>query len=401
MANLRDINETIVINGDIYLEDRVVTKGVLVYSGTKIINIIDNTDSLCNLKNPTIINATGKKVLPGLIDIHIHGGGGGDTMDDDPTSIEKITKTHARYGTTGLCLTTVSSEYMDLIKALERINEFNRKEELNGSKVLGAHIEGPMLNKECCGAHRKQFLIKSSKDLMKVIEVYADNKIIKLITLAPELICDQSIYDILMNKNITISIGHSNASFDVIIEALKNGAKSFTHFFNAMKKFHHREPNFLGAIAKDSASFVEIIADGILVHPACFEILYKIVGPDRIVLITDALKPTGTNTVGPFKFSGRSLLVNKDHCVLPDGTIWGSVLTMNNALKNFYNNTSCSLAEAIKMSSLNPAKLLGLHHRKGSLKKGKDADIILIDKDFNVEMTIVEGKIVFANGDNE
>jgi N-acetylglucosamine-6-phosphate deacetylase len=260
---------------------------------------------------------------------------------------------------------------------------------INGAKILGAHMEGPFINKKYKGAQKEDFIIKPN---FKFIEDYTD--VIKLITLAPEE--DDNfdfIKEIVEKTNIILSIGHSNAEYEETMDAIKCGISHATHTFNAMTPLNHRKPGIVGAIF-NSDIYCELIADGIHVHPAIFNILKKVKGTNKIILITDSMR-AGCLRDGVSELGGQKVIVENNSARLENGTLAGSILKLNEGIKNFMDNSDVDICEAISLVSINPARELGLDKVKGSLEAGKYADIVILDSNFNVQQTIVEGNTVF------
>lgn len=386
---------TAIINGQVFTSEEVIPKGVVVYRGRKILAVGDQQEVVLPKRGTEIVDAKGLLVLPGFIDQHVHGGGNADTMDNSYEAICSITRTHARFGTTAMCLATVAAPEEDLIATLGTIAEAVERGCPGGGRVLGAHVEGPFMNPEACGAHQVQFMVPPSIDHLRRYQDAARGRI-QIFTMSPELPGIMKIIETAVEMQIVISIGHTQARLEQILEAIERGARCVTHFYNAMAPFHHRQPGALGAIVADNRLMVELIADEVHVHLLALEIVLRLVGPNRVILITDCLRVAGSSGVECFDFSGNTLFVREDACFLADGTIWGSLLTMNRAVVNASKISACSLLEAVKMASLNSARLLGIADRKGSLEPGKDADILIADSDMNICRTIVEGNTVYV-----
>lgn len=374
------------INGKVIEENAIIENKVLLFD-EKIIDLVDvqETDKY---KNIELIDVKGKFVSAGFIDIHIHGAGGSDTMDATIESIANIAKTIAKAGVTGFLPTTITSDRQSIERAFEIVRGAMSLD-LQGAKVLGAHMEGPFINRKYKGAQNPKFIAKPN---FEFIEKYID--IIKIITLAPEMDAEHDFLNkIKESSNITLSIGHSNATYDEAIEAIKKGIKHATHLFNAMSPMHHRDPGVVGAVFKKNIT-CELIADKIHVHPAIFQILIDIIGIENLVLITDSIR-AGCMKEGIYELGGQKIIVKDGSARLENGTLAGSVLTLNQAVKNILENTDIELFEAIRLVTINPAKVIGVDENKGTLSIGKDADITVFDQDLNIFRTVVEGNIVF------
>ncbi|MPQ33144.1 N-acetylglucosamine-6-phosphate deacetylase [Clostridium estertheticum] len=380
-----------IINGKIIMKDRIIYNSVIVFD-LKIIGIIDN-DNFHQYKEEcreeiNVIDAKGRFVSPGFIDIHIHGSGGYDTMDATKKALEIIGTTIAENGVTGYLPTTMTMEASSIYKALDVVREEMRIE-TRGAKILGVHVEGPFINEKYKGAQKANNIVKPDYDIIKD---YLD--IIKIITLAPEKDIDHSfIKKVKANSKITLSIGHSDASFEEAMKAIDDGISHATHIFNAMTPFNHRKPGIVGAIFTSDIS-CELIADLIHVHPAIFNILINLVHTDRMVLITDSMR-AGCIKSGVSELGGQKVIVKNGAARLEDGTLAGSVLTLNKAILNMLRNSDLKIYDVVAMATINPAKVINMDNKKGSLEIGYDADIAIFNDDIDVSFTIVEGKIVY------
>ena len=341
-----------------------------------------------------VIDASRHIVTSGFIDIHLHGGGGGDTTDSTVESIEKICAAHARFGTTSLLPTIYAADFRTLCRRVKAVADYMNKN-YNGAEVLGSHLEGPYLNPRQKGALRAQHFRKPSiKELHKLVD--ASNNTIRMITMAPEL---EGGIDFIKECNrlgIKVSVGHSDASFEEMTEAINAGLNHSTHFFNALRLIHHRDPGVIGTIFINPEVTVDVIADFYHVHPAVLTFLFMVKHYSRIALITDALRITGLRGRN-FIADGQPVKIVGNVAKLEDGTIAGSVLTMNRAVKNIVTLGMVPVTEALKMASLIPARVLGIQDYKGSILPGYDADIAILDKYFNVHLTMVKGNIVHRN----
>lgn len=372
-----------IVNGRVITENAVLTKKAIIYE-EKIIDIIDE-DKVDNYKVSEIIDAKGQYISPGFIDIHIHGSGGCDTMDGSIKALQVISRAIARYGVTGFLPTTMTMDKEHIYGAFEVIRALMNIK-MEGASVLGCHMEGPFINEKYKGAQNPEYIIKPDFNFIKD---YLD--IIKIITIAPEKDKDQSFIKNMKNyKEVVISMGHTNATYEEAIKSIEMGVSHAAHIFNAMSPLNHREPGVVGAVFKTNIT-CEIIADTIHVHPGIFDMLKAIKGMDRLILITDAMR-AGCMKEGIYDLGGQEVVVKDNSARLRSGALAGSVLTLNNAVKNMYEHSTLEIFEAVKMASLNPAKVIGIDKHKGSLAIGKDSDIIIFNKDFQVLKTIVSGE---------
>jgi N-acetylglucosamine-6-phosphate deacetylase len=366
-----------IINSKIITNNQILKNHALIFNN----KIIDITEKIP--KDIEIIDAKGAYLSAGFIDIHIHGSGGADVMDSSFQSLDTISKTLLKTGVTSFLATTMTMSSREIKNALYNVKKY--KDRVRGAKILGVHLEGPFINPSKSGAQKPQYIQKPNFELIKE---YID--IIKLITIAPEVERAEGFIEYLKKSypDIILSLGHSNASYDQAKESFKWGIAHATHLFNGMNPLHHREIGAVGAILEDNSISCEIIADNIHIHPALYNLIYKLKG-DKLILITDAMR-AGCMKSGEYNLGGQKVIVKDNKAILIDGTLAGSVLKLNEALKNLYNYSNIKLPEIVSMVTSSPAKLLGLNI--GELKRGYSADITLFDKEFNILNTYIEGR---------
>lgn len=378
-------------NTDIITPFRIIKRGSLVIEGKKIAAIGEAKE----VRIPSgirTIDAEGMMVTPGFVDLLVHGGGGYGFADMSTESVEKISEYYFRHGTTGLLAALYSKPEKEMIADVRRIAEFCSANK--SSNVWGIHLEGPFINKELHGAMKKDYLWQPSVEKWrKLFEV--SHGYIRLMTIAPELPGVEQVMQEAAKNDVVLSIGHSAATYHEVLKAIDNGAAHVTHMFNAMKPFHHRDPGVVLAAMLHNELKVELIADGIHVHPAVMRLMYQVKGEGGIVLISDAIRASGMPD-GEYTFMDQKILVKGRKAYLTDGTLAGSTLTMEQAVKNMVQLVDVPLTHAVRMATLNGAKVLGLEHHKGILAVGKDADFVVLDSDFGVRMTVYEGKIRYA-----
>lgn len=371
-----------IINGKIITRSGIVENKVLVFNET-IQHIQEEVPTDCH-----IIDAKGMYIAPGLIDVHVHGSCGADTMDQTKEAIEVISAGISKNGVTSFLPTTMTMSQEDIYGALDIIR-LCMNQSLNGAKVLGAHMEGPFINAIYKGAQSDNYIVKPRYEF---IENYTD--VIKLVSYAPEMDENYSFTKAVKEKtDITLSIGHTNATYNQAKEAFKCGCSHVTHLFNAMTPLNHREPGVVGA-ALTSDVFTELIADTIHVNQQLFQFVLDNKGKHKMVLITDSMR-AGCMKDGVYDLGGQAVYVKDGAARLESGNLAGSVLTLNKAVYNFFKNTNLTIDESIHMASLNPATSIGIANRKGSLEIGKDADISIFDEEMNCYLTIVEGREVY------
>ncbi|MBQ3491228.1 MAG: N-acetylglucosamine-6-phosphate deacetylase [Oscillospiraceae bacterium] len=339
-----------------------------------------------------IIDAKGGYVAPGLIDLHIHGYLGKDVCDGSEESIRAISKGLLANGVTGYLPTTMTVDMAVIKKALAVLQSLKEEsKQWNGSAILGCHAEGPFISEAKKGAQDPAHILKPDADFVKE---YAD--IIKIITLAPEQDTEDfaAIREIAKKTDVVVSMGHTSADYETAIKSTEAGVRHATHLFNAMTPLAHRAPGVVGAALKSDVT-CELIADTFHVSTALYDILWKVKGR-KLCLITDCL-PAGGLPFGEYTLGGAKIIYNDIVCRLEDGTVAGSVLPLNKGVWNVYTNSSIPLHECVNCASLNPAAAIGMADKKGSLDRGKDADIIICDETFRVRKTIIGGVIQYEN----
>ncbi|MBA7598332.1 N-acetylglucosamine-6-phosphate deacetylase [subsurface metagenome] len=383
----------IIINGTIITPFQLVSGKAIIVEEGKVREMVNKEElSTATLTGAEVIEGKDKFIVPGYIDIHVHGGGGSDVMDGDYEAINQIAIAHSRFGTTSFLPTIMTMSKDKIIRSLRSICEAVKKETV-GAEILGIHMEGPYINPEKKGAQKEEDIKKIS--IEEFLEFnQASGNLIRLITIAPEMPGAIDLIKYLYKQGIIASVGHSNATYVQTQAGIKAGLSHVTHTFNAMRELHHREPGVVGAALTSPELTVEVIADGIHIHPIVLKILTKIKEGEEIVLITDAMRAAGLKD-GTYDLGGQEVIVAKGQARLKDGTLAGSVLTMDKAVKNMVNKVGIQLPKAIQMASFNPARSIRIDDKKGSLEPGKDADIVILNKNLETELTIVAGKIVY------
>ena len=329
------------------------------------------------------IRLDGEYVLPGFVDVHTHGARGADVMDASDEAIDALSLAMAKNGTTAFAPASVTAPMPEIEAAIDAVRRGMRRP-LPGAALLGLHLEGPWIEPAMRGAHPEAF-IRTQPDASWVAK-HADA--LCTVTYSPVLDPGHDFLKRLLELGIVPSLGHTTADFETARSAIEAGAQSITHLFNAQRGLHHRQPGMIGAAAVTEV-MCELIADGHHVRSELFEPLCRLIGMDRLVLISDSIRAGGLPD-GEYAFAGGQVRVRDGLPLQPDGTIAGSSLTMNRAVRNFWRATNRPLAEVVGLATRNPARLLGLK-RKGSLDPGFDADIVCLDRDLNVTMTFVGG----------
>lgn len=376
-------------NVNVYVEGLgVVKKSVIVKDG-KIEKIVDNCDC------PDLIELSEDKiVVPGFIDKHVHGGNNSDGMYSSLEDAKNISKTIASEGVTSYLITTMTQSKENITSALVNAKEFIEKYNYEGAKPIGIHLEGPFISKKYKGAQIESCIVPCDVNVFKDYQEASGNNI-KQVTLAYEE-NGKELVNYLRDNNIVASLGHTDATCDQALEGVKEGITSFTHTYNAMKPLHHREAGVVGAALLADEAYCEMICDLIHLNKNAIKVLYKAKGKDKLIAITDGIEAKHLPD-GQYQLGGQPVYVKNGEARLIDGTLAGSTLLMNKGLRNIKEVLELSLEDTINFATKNPAINLGVYDSKGSIKEGKDADFAVIDKDFNVYMTVCEGNVVFEN----
>src|SRR6266566_732516 len=324
--------------------------------------------------------ATEYTAVPGFVDVHIHGAGGRDVMEADKTALGRITGRLAAFGTTSILATTVTASADETCRAVEGISKYiSGQYQTNEARaeILGIHFEGPFLSKERRGVHPAEWLqLPSAELLQRFLEASSGNA--RILTIAPELLGAMPCIDAARSLGMVVSIGHTDATYEQARAAVAHGAHHATHMYNAMRPFTHRDPGVIGAVLTSPEVNAELIADGIHVEEAAMKLLLLAKGAAHITLVSDGTPATGMPD-GKYKLGGFEVTVSGGVCRNADGVLAGSTLTLDRALRNIM-ALGITLPSAVRMLTLNPATLLGIEFKKGSLRVGADADILLLDE---------------------
>ena len=390
-----------IVNATVYTPTAIIPDGVVTIEGD-IIQAVGSAEELEVTADAEVIDASDRGVIPGFIDIHFYGCGGHSLSDIDsiPQELAAISTLLPHWGITSFLISIPVGNHPSLVRFLEASAEaiaaLRRTQDAAqeaGAQPLGIHLEGPYLDPERRGAFPPELLREPTMDEMEDY-LRAAKGYIRIVTLAPDLPQSRSVARHLRQMGVLASLGHSNASYEEATSALSEDFPLVTHVFNAMSGLHHRRPGVVGAILDSERAIGMLICDGIHVHPAAVKLLFRMLGPHRLILVTDAMPGAGLGD-GVYRLLGQEVTVKEGKATLPDGAIAGSVLTMDRAVANMQTFTGCSLTEALKMATLNPAEALGLGHRKGRLAPGHDADIVVLGEQGQSRLTMVRGEIVW------
>ncbi len=374
-----------IVNGKIILPDSIVEGRALLFD-EKIIGLSETVP-----QGAEIIDAKGRYVAPGLVDIHIHGYLGEDTSDGSVEGIRKIAEGIVKNGVTAWLPTTMTVSYDELHRAFDAVRTLmDKKNNPRGAQVMGVHAEGPFINPSKKGAQAVEYIRPA--DAPFLIE---NSDVIRIATIAPEMPgALDCIREVTEKTGILMSMGHTAANYETAKAGIEAGIRHATHLFNAMTPLNHRDPGVVGASLADDRVSTELIADTFHISPDLFGLVAKVKG-DNLILITDCTRAGGLED-GEYTLGGQPFFLKGIECRLADGTIAGSVLKLNNAVRNMREHTNLPLEQIVRMASINAARCIGLDKTKGSLEAGKDADIILADENFAVSETIIAGETVWA-----
>ena len=378
---------TLISGGTLLTPHKALRDHTLIIEQGKIAEVA--TGRVTPLSNDQKIDASGCWVAPGLIDVHVHGGMGYDAMDATPEAIGSMGRFFAQHGVTSYLPTTMTAPEDAIQGAIDNVARCSQPDD--GAEHLGLHLEGPYLNLDHRGAqHPEHFRAPNAAEY----ERWFESGHIRLITVAPELEGAQPFIAAGVERGLEFAIGHSGASYEQVVEAADWGVRQATHTFNGMLGLHHRTPGTLGGVLTDERIYCQVIVDGIHVHPAMVKLMIRAKGVQRTILITDAVRAAGLQD-GTYDLGGQSMTVTNGVARIASGSLAGSTLTLDAALRNVIEYAGVSLPEALLMVTAVPAQALHLEGRKGVLAPGADADIVLLDSDLKVSMTLVGGRVVY------
>lgn len=391
--------ELVLKNLCIYTESGVNPNGYVVVKGRKIdtVGLMESFHEK-DWSNARVIDfPKGMNLIPGFIDIHIHGANDADAMDGTLNALDIMANTLPKEGTTSFLATTMTQDAESIENALSSIAQYIESSDQTGkAEIIGIHLEGPFISEKRVGAQPIQSVKKPDIELFKKWQKLSSNQI-KIVTMAPEEDENFELVRYLKAENIVPSMGHSDAVYEQVLSSIQAGVNHVTHLFNGMRGLHHRDPGVAGGALLHSELMAEMIVDGVHIHPDIVKLAYLQKGVDHIILITDSMRAKWLED-GISSLGGQKVIVRDGRALLENGSLAGSTLKMNDAIKNMMNFTGCSLKDVVQMASYNPAKQIGILDKKGSIKKGKDADLVVLDEKYQVMLTICNGQIVYSNG---
>ncbi|MFJ8089391.1 N-acetylglucosamine-6-phosphate deacetylase [Lysinibacillus sp. NPDC095746] len=389
------MNKTWIIHANIVMEEGILTNGFLQMVDGKIavIDEMNNCPPLTSADNIIDCQQQGY-IIPGMIDIHVHGALGHDFMDGVPANYAQIAKHLASEGVTAFLATTTTCPMSEIEAAIEALAFYNKEQPTAVAEMLGIHLEGPFINRLKKGAQPEESILKPNARQFN--DLYdKSNQLIRLVTFAPEEDVNFELLRALKSKDVIASIGHSDATYDMAIGAIRAGITHATHLFNGMRGIHHRDPGVVGAVLLEDEVYVELIPDNIHFHKDLLLMVRKMKGLNRMLVITDGMRAKGMPD-GIYTLGGEEVEVFDNRCIQrKTGSLAGSVLTMNTARKNIEEWLTLSLIEQVRLVSLNQAIHLGVSNRKGSLAVGKDADVIWLNAEGEIEKTFCLGNLAF------
>lgn len=384
------MSKMVIINGKVLVEKKLADTDILIEDG--IIKTIEKIKPEVLTEDYKIIDAQGKTVVPGFIDIHTHGANNIDVNHASVEDLLRLSDFNASKGVTSYLPTLLTDEHQTMCHIVETISKA-KKEQTSGSKILGVHMEGPFLNTKYKGAMPEYLIQQSSIENLKEYEKASDNNI-KYMTVSVENEGVEELIEYATSKGIVISLGHTGGDYNSCMRCIVAGANSATHLFNAMQPIHQHEPSIIGA-ALESDIYTELICDGFHLHPGIVRLAIKTKGMNRIIGVTDSIMAAGLKD-GRYKLGVNDVVVKDgDASLVSDGTRAGSTLTMDKAINNIMKFTGKPIEECVKLISKNPATLLGIDDKKGEIAVGKDADIVILDAGYQIDTTIVEGRVMY------
>ena len=378
------MSRLLIENSRVWQEDGFVAGCTLVLRDGQIEGLRPAADLLAQ-PGDRRIDGSGLSAIPGFVDVHLHGSVGFDVMDGSPASLAGLSNFLVRQGVTSALATTMTDTAARIEAALTAFAE------RAGAPFLGLHIEGPYLNADYRGSQPERHLREPQPDEYLP---WLETGLVRLMTIAPEIPAGERLLCDALSHEAAVSIGHSGASYEAARRYFELGASQVTHTFNGMAGIHHREPGlFIAALEQPHVTF-QLIPDGIHVHPAVMRMLLRLVGIERIALITDAMKAAGLGD-GEYALGDVSVTVKDGEARTPAGGLAGSTLTMGQALRNMMRSCDLTLAQALPMVSRVPARSIGMYPRKGSLAIGADADVVLWHEEAGVQVTLIGGELVY------
>ena len=388
-----------ILAGTIYTPTEEITNGVILIDGNRIARV-GPREQVKVPAGATVVDNQDRIVVPGFIDIHIHGAAGSDLMEATTEAASAVGMYLARHGTTSYLATTVTASLDRTLHALRSLGEIIRSqqsghggtERITGAQPVGIHIEGPFLAAKKRGAHPVSQLRKPSLEIAERL-LDAAGSTARIFTLAPELEGALTVLEFVRSRGVRIGLGHSNATYEEAERAIAAGASHAVHVFNAMRPFAHRDSGIIGAVLTDNRVTAELICDGVHVEAAAIRLLVNAKGVERIVLVSDSSSGAGMPD-GNYRLGNFTIHVAGGVCRTVEGNLAGSTITLDAALRNLVSFTGFSYQQCLPATTLTPARILGLEKQKGVIAPGADADFAILDRNYHVTQTYVRGRPV-------
>lgn len=378
-----------ITNATIYTPTQRIERGAVLVDGDRIAAVGPADQVLCP-PDAQVIDADGLLLTPGFIELQFNGGFGQD-FTDDPTAIWPVAAQLPQHGVTAF-LPTIITAPLEKSAAGQRVVTEGRPAGFRGATPLGLHIEGPFLNPAKKGAHNPNYLRLAT---LEAVANWSPATGVRLVTLAPELPGALEVIEALSSRGVLISAGHSAATYDEALAGFDAGVRYGTHLFNAMPSLMPRDPGLVGALLTDDRPTVGLIADGVHTHPAMIKLVWQALGPRRLNLVTDAMAALGMPP-GSYLLGDYEVIVDGTCCRLASGSLAGSILAMDQALRNLVSLTGCPLEDALQTITTTPARAIGLDHERGQIAPSYVADLVLLSLDLHVRGTVVGGELVYA-----
>jgi N-acetylglucosamine-6-phosphate deacetylase len=378
--------------GKVVTKHHCIEDGMVVVEDKKIIFVGSQTDFSGNDPEMKIISYPNSLIIPGMIDIHVHGNANLDVMDGNVDSLQGIAKSLCSYGVTSFLATTMTMPIAKIMQALQAVLDYQKRKEPY-AQLIGVHLEGPFISPKQKGAQKEEDILHPTEfNLQPILDLLQEQ--LKVVTLAPEIPNALEAIRLLTSQGTICSIGHTDATIEEANQGLIAGANHFTHLFNAMSGLHHREPGAVGSALFNHEASCDVIADMVHVHPSAVKIAFEQKTREKFLLISDGMRAVGMGD-GTFDLGGQKVNVHRCIARLDDGTLAGSTLTLNRAVQNMIETVGTSIVDAVYMAATAPAKKLGIDVAKGSLEIGKDADIVVLSDNFDVNLTMIQGQLVY------
>jgi N-acetylglucosamine-6-phosphate deacetylase len=385
----------IVLSGaDLVLTGGIQSAATLILEGDRISDVVPGTKSAGTTAQR--YDLSGYFIVPGFIDVHVHGVDGTDVLDGGD-ALTKIAVGLTKYGVTAFCPTTVACSVAVLQRTLDAVRQLREQPAVRAAQVIGAHLESNFVNPDYRGAQPREYLYRPASDDGETIlrEIARGRQGVSIVTLAPELDGALNLIRTLVETGLRVSLGHSGASFEIAEAAVDAGARHATHLFNRMPPLHHRDPGLAGAVLTRREVMAEIVCDGVHVHSPMIRVAIAAKGTDRIMAVTDGTAASGLAEGGSASLGGRRICVRDGAAYLDDGTLAGSVATMDRVFRFLVRRVGLSPSEASQLCSTTPAAALGLHDR-GVVVKGAVADLVVLDGELAVKQTYVAGRLTYS-----